>query len=150
MDCAIIHSQFCRWAVRGSLFASLQVNGYVCLCPADYTGQHCDVKSSTCSSGKCASGSTCVNTPDGNDCECPDGYEGTFCEQQSNVRTRKKLSLAQCLLLGLVNLFGILFHILLKLSTYLIFVKKIKSLLLNALDKEDIYLNVTYLIEYFK
>ena len=66
------------------------MNGYVCLCPADYTGQHCDVKSSTCSSGKCASGSTCVNTPEGNDCECPDGYEGTFCEQQSNVRTRKK------------------------------------------------------------
>ena len=47
-------------------------------------------------------------------------------------------------------LFRILFHILLKLSTYLIFVKKIKSLLLNALDKEDVYLNVTYLIEYFK
>ena len=30
------------------------------------------------------------------------------------------------------------------------FRKKIKSLLLNVLDKEDIYLNVTYLIEYFK
>lgn len=30
------------------------------------------------------------------------------------------------------------------------FLKKNKSLLLNALDKEDIYLNVTYLKEYFK
>ena len=28
--------------------------------------------------------------------------------------------------------------------------KKIKSLLLNVLDNEDNYLNVTYLIEYFK
>ena len=30
------------------------------------------------------------------------------------------------------------------------FRKKIKSLLLNALDNEDNYLNVTYCIEYFK
>ena len=46
------------------------------------------------------------------------------------------------LLLELVCLFLILFHIL--------FSKKIKLLLLNALDNEENYLNVTYLIEYFK
>ena len=31
-----------------------------------------------------------------------------------------------------------------------VFVKKIKLLLLNALDNEENYLNVTYLTEYFK
>ena len=31
-----------------------------------------------------------------------------------------------------------------------VLVKKIKSLLLNALDTEENYLNGTYLIEYFK
>ena len=49
----------------------------------------------------------------------------------------------------LVCLFGILFHFLLRLSTFLIFVKKIKSLLLNVLGNEDSYLNVNYFIEYF-
>ena len=53
------------------------------------------------------------------------------------------------LLLELVCLFGTVFHILLKLST-LIFVKTIKSLLINALDNEGNYLNVTYSLEYFK
>ena len=57
------------------------------------------------------------------------------------------------LLLELLCLFGILFHFLLRLLTYLIFVKKkkkkIKSLLLNVLGNEDNYLNANYLIECF-
>lgn len=63
-----------------------KVNGYLCLCPPEYSGVHCDVKSSGCKGNKCASGSTCVNTPSGHDCVCPIGYEGTFCETKSNVR----------------------------------------------------------------
>lgn len=63
-----------------------KVNGYLCLCPPEYSGVHCDVKSSGCIGNKCASGSTCVNTPSGHDCVCPIGYEGTFCETKSNVR----------------------------------------------------------------
>ena len=46
-------------------------------------------------------------------------------------------------------LFGILFHIPVKTLNISNFRKKIKSLLLNTLDKEDNYSNVTYLIEYF-
>ena len=53
------------------------------------------------------------------------------------------------LLLELVCLSGILFHFLLRLLTYLIFVKKIKSLLVNVLGNEDNYLNLNYLTEYF-
>ena len=58
-------------------------------------------------------------------------------------RTKKKW---KHLSLELVWLFGILFHILLKLTPYLIFL----SLLLNTIDNEENYFNVTYLIEYFK
>ena len=70
---------------------------------------------------------------------------------QKNVSLSNSLELKKWknLLLELVCLFGILFHFLLRLSTYLIFVKKIKSLLLNVLGNEDNYLNVNYLIEYF-
>ena len=49
--------------------------------------------------------------------------------------------------LELVCLFGILFHIPVKTLNISNFRKKIKSLLLNTLDKEDNYSNVTYLIE---
>ena len=70
---------------------------------------------------------------------------------QKNVSLSNSLELKKWknLLLELVCLSGILFHFLLRLSTYLIFVKKIKSLLLNVLGNEDNYLNVNYLIEYF-
>ena len=75
-----------------------KVNGYLCLCPPEYNGVHCDVKSSGCIGNKCASGSTCVNTPSGHDCVCPIGYEGTFCETKSNVRWWPFLSTLTCLL----------------------------------------------------
>ena len=70
---------------------------------------------------------------------------------QKNVSLSNSLELKKWknLLLELVCLFGILFHFLLRLSTFLVFVKKIKSLLLNVLGNEDNYLNVNYLIEYF-
>ena len=61
----------------------------------------------------------------------------------SNSLELKKLKNA---LLELLCLSGILFHILLKLSTYLIFVEQLKSLLLIVLDNEVNYLNVTYFI----
>ena len=51
--------------------------------------------------------------------------------------------------LELVCLFWILFHIPVKTLNISNFRKKIKSLLLNTLDTEDNYSNVTYLIEYF-
>ena len=49
-----------------------------------------------------------------------------------------------------MRLFGILFRNPLKRPNLSSFRKKIKSLLLNTLDNEDNYLNVTHLIEYFK
>ena len=70
---------------------------------------------------------------------------------QKNVSLSNSLELKKRkhLLLELVCLSAILFRFLLRLSTYLIFVKKNKSLLLNVLGNEDNYLNVNYLIEHF-
>ena len=69
---------------------------------------------------------------------------------QKNVSLSNSLELKKLkiIFLQLLCLFGILFHFLLRLSTYLIFVKKIKSLPLNVLGNEGNYLNVNYLIEY--
>ena len=70
---------------------------------------------------------------------------------QKNVSLSNSLELKKLkiIFLQLLCLFGILFQFLLRLSTYLIFVKKIKSLPLNVLGNEGNYLNVNYLIEYF-
>ena len=72
-----------------------------------------------------------------------------YLQKNASLSNSLELKKWKNLLLELVCLFGILFHFLLRLSTYLIFVKKIKSLLLNVLGNKDNYLNVNYLIAYF-
>ena len=68
-----------------------------------------------------------------------------YLQRNVSLSNSPELKKGKSLLLELVCLFGILFRFLLKLSTYLIFVKKIKSLLLNVLDNEENNLNVNYL-----
>ena len=55
----------------------LQVNGYTCLCPSEFTGVHCDTDVNECLLQPCINNGTCINIRDGFNCECPPGFRGS-------------------------------------------------------------------------
>ncbi|KAL7861760.1 hypothetical protein SRHO_G00132010 [Serrasalmus rhombeus] len=59
--------------------------GYICICPAGYTGKNCQLKKGPCltNGSPCQNGGTCMDN-NGSDshssCLCPPGFIGDFCE----------------------------------------------------------------------
>lgn len=59
-----------------------QLNGYLCLCPVNRVGRHCEL-TSACSNNPCQNGAVCENPQNAVDaavCHCLEGYEGTVCQ----------------------------------------------------------------------
>ena len=59
-------------------------NGFVCTCPAGFSGRRCEVRmpAEACASGPCFNGATCYTglPPDNFVCNCPYGFVGSRCE----------------------------------------------------------------------
>ena len=57
-------------------------NGYVCLCPAFYSGTNCETYTNACSNNPCLNGAACQVTGSGNTytCTCLAGYSGSNCQ----------------------------------------------------------------------
>ena len=56
------------------------VAGYVCQCPAGYTGEFCSEDIDECLEATCPGNSTCVQEAVGSfECHCNDGFEGENC-----------------------------------------------------------------------
>ncbi|XP_071516712.1 basement membrane-specific heparan sulfate proteoglycan core protein-like isoform X3 [Panulirus ornatus] len=58
--------------------------GYKCICPAGFSGDHCESTGESCYPGVCGTG-RCVNKPQGFECYCPFGKIGERCEQDITI-----------------------------------------------------------------
>jgi hypothetical protein len=57
--------------------------GFICYCPAGYTGLLCDTAINYCTGKICKNGGTCVQQPPtGFACNCPSGFTGFVCSIQ--------------------------------------------------------------------
>lgn len=56
------------------------VEGRICLCPAGFSGQYCEVDIPECASSPCKNGGTCTDKINGYECACTAGWTGSNCE----------------------------------------------------------------------
>ncbi|KAM9693635.1 protocadherin Fat 2 [Trichechus inunguis] len=57
--------------------------GYVCKCPPQFSGKHCEEGRENCTSIPCLGGGTCISSPKGASCNCPYPYTGDRCEMEA-------------------------------------------------------------------
>uniref|UniRef100_A0A452QUT3 Protocadherin Fat 2 n=1 Tax=Ursus americanus TaxID=9643 RepID=A0A452QUT3_URSAM len=57
--------------------------GYVCKCPPQFLGRHCEQRKENCTSTPCLEGGTCISSPEGASCNCPHPYMGDRCEMEA-------------------------------------------------------------------
>src|SRR5690606_22053420 len=55
-------------------------DGFVCLCPAGFTGDRCETDIDECATNPCANGGTCTDGVAPLTCTCAAGYTGATCE----------------------------------------------------------------------
>ncbi|KAG7260084.1 hypothetical protein CRUP_035229, partial [Coryphaenoides rupestris] len=64
---------------------SLPAGNFSCSCDPGFTGAYChETQNSSCDSGPCVNGGTCVGSGDAYTCICKDGWEGLTCGQNAD------------------------------------------------------------------
>jgi hypothetical protein len=60
------------------------LEGYICECPAGYSGTNCEVNVDDCAGSPCQNGGVCTDGQDSYVCSCAPGYTGANCETNIN------------------------------------------------------------------
>ncbi|XP_061473408.1 protocadherin Fat 2 [Rhineura floridana] len=68
--------------LNDGLCIEMQGGGYSCMCPVQFSGDHCEAADSLCEGNLCLHGGTCaLSEKGGYTCHCPERYWGERCEK---------------------------------------------------------------------
>ncbi|XP_032115723.1 protocadherin Fat 2 isoform X3 [Sapajus apella] len=79
------HSNYCSQnpCLNGGKCSWTHGAGYVCECPPQFSGKHCEQGRENCTFAPCLEGGTCIPSPKGASCNCPHPYTGDRCEMEA-------------------------------------------------------------------